>query len=194
MKINEFKSYLRSLIKLIVEDSMRIERKFNADKDNPNIISSNEHLKHLLKGSKMVNNNGDPLIFYHGTKRDFITFSKSFVNTSGTAISTNYLGFFFTTSPNVAEIYISKKFDPKQGRHPHGKILRYCLNIKNPYFITEKTYWKWGRSSIDEIEDMVQHLKSRGYDGIVMTSVWRGKDKNSYDAVVFDSNQIIEIP
>ncbi len=181
---------LRNLIRLIIEDSMQTRRNFTAN--IPNIKSQKTKLPDSFQNSKMVDSNGNPLIFYHGTKHDFTQFSKKFLDSSGTKISTNYLGFYFTTSENIAKIYISKQYDISKGQHPSGTIQSFYLDIKKPYFITEKTYWKWSNSSPKEMESLVDIMKSKNYDGIIMPSVWRGSKQNGYDAVVFDSHQIIK--
>jgi hypothetical protein len=141
----------------------------------------------------MVDDVGQPIVFYHGTRHEFTQFSKSFLNTAGTEIPTNYIGFYFTTAPEVAQVYISRQFDPSKGLKPGGQVGSYVLNIKKPYYITENTYWGWGRGSVKEMEELVEKFQANGYDGIVMPSVWRGKNKGAYDVVVFDSKQIYKI-
>jgi hypothetical protein len=111
----------------------------------------------------MVDNAGEPLLFFHGTTHDFEQFNEKFIDASGTDISTNYLGFYFTTSSETSRIYISKRFDPRYGEKHGGKIRTFILDIKKPYFITEKTYWKWARASSDELIDVVDTLKMKGY-------------------------------
>ena len=141
----------------------------------------------------MVDDEGNPLVFYHGTRHEFSEFKREMLNTSGTSIATNYIGFYFTTSPDVAKVYASKKFDPKSGMAPTGRIGAVALNVKKPYYISEKTYWKWGRGSRGEMQDMVTRLKAQGHDGIVMPAVWRGRGKGAYDIVVFESDQILSL-
>jgi hypothetical protein len=65
----------------------------------------------------------------------------------------------------------------------------FFLNIKKPFFISEKKYWNLSRMTKDEILTYQNQLKSKGFDGIIMPSVWRGHGKG-YDFVVFDNDQI----
>lgn len=183
---------IESFIELLGEStSPGINRAFNDAKSK--MLVSGYPLPESFKDSVLVSADGKPLLFYHGTRRDFESFSKEFIDTSGTNISTNYLGWYFTTSPDVAEIYISRGFDPALGRARGGRINAYILNVKNPYFITPRTYWSWGRGRPKEMEDLVTQFKSRGYDAIVMPSVWRGKGRGAFDIVVFDNHQILSV-
>lgn len=168
--------------------SPRVGREFEDVK--PALQTSEDPAPESFKDSVMVSDEGKPILFYHGTRNDFEIFNKEFTDTSGTNIPTNYLGWYFTTSPDVAEIYVSKGFDPNLGRAKGGRINAYFLNVKNPYFITSKTYWRWGRGTPGEMEDLVMRFKSQGYDAIIMPSVWRGKGRGAFDIVVFGDNQI----
>ena len=188
--LGELRQVKRECIEIIDEDSSKVQRQF--DTALAKATGMNVEVPTSFKGSKMVDASGNPIVFYHGTRRDFSKFSKEFLDTAGTAIPTNYLGFYFTSSPDVAKIYISKHFDPKREQHSSGMIRKFFLDVKKPYYITEKTYWKWGHGSAGEMEDLVTKLRSSGYDGIVMPSVWRGKGKGTHDVVVFSSDQIIE--
>lgn len=180
-------SLISRYVKLFIESSMATKRGFESSLP---LFDVKDDVPHEFFGSKMVDGSGNPIVFYHGTRRDFDQFNKEFTDTSGTSISTNYIGFYFTTSPDVALIYTSKGFDPKKGLAVGARTEKAFLNVKKPYYITEKTYWKWGRGSQGEMEDMVTRLKSQGYDGIVMPAVWRGRGKGAFDVVVFDSSQI----
>ena len=178
---------LRECIRLTIESSVSTRREFQSSVTG---FRAAEDLPHGFEGSRLVNDSGLPIVFYHGTRSEFTGFNRELLNTAGTAIPTNYLGFYFTTAPEVAQVYASKRFDPSQGPAKGGRVESFLLNVKKPYYITEKTYWKWGRGSRAEMTDMVERLKSQGYDGIVMPSVWRGRGRGAYDVVVFDPEQI----
>lgn len=193
MSVEILKRFIRESFLELFEESTSpgINRAFNDAKSKMHV--SEYPPPESFKGSTLISSEGKPLLFYHGTRKDFETFSKEFIDSSGTDISTNYLGWYFTTSPDVAEVYISKGFDTSLGRARGGRINTYILNVKNPYFITPRTYWSWGRSRPKEMEDLVTQFKSRGYDAIVMPSVWRGKDRGAFDIVVFDNHQILRV-
>jgi hypothetical protein len=142
-----------------------------------------------FKGSKVLDNKGYPLLVFHGTTKDFQDFSHAKTNTSGTGISTNWLGFFFTNSADVAAIYPAKQFNPQKGYRPNAHIKMFFLRIKQPFFISERGYWRLSQMSPKEIQNYTTELKTKGFDGLIMPSVWRGKGKG-YDFVVFDNSQI----
>lgn len=67
--------------------------------------------------SKMVDENGEPVVLYHGTKADFDTFRNNA---------------FFTTNHKYAEGYAGNE----------GKILSVYLNIRKPFDIRNKQDYK----------------------------------------------------
>jgi hypothetical protein len=58
--------------------------------------------KKWFAGSKVVDENGDPLVVYHGTTSDIDAFTKK---ASRTGHPSSYLGFFFTESTYVADMF-----------------------------------------------------------------------------------------
>lgn len=142
-----------------------------------------------LGASKVLDCNGDPLPMFHGSVKDFDLFSKAAANSGGTAISTNYLGFYFSTEPETTNVYSSKNFDPKKGTKVGGNTKIVFLRVINPKRITEKEYWRLSQKSADEMADYLAVIKSKGYDGFFMPSVWRGK-KGAIDVVAFEPNQV----
>jgi hypothetical protein len=75
--------------------------------------------------SKVIDDNGEPLVCYHRTDKKFTIFDKEKLGqTSGWA--TAYFGFYFSN---------------KNERGSYGKkIIKCFLSIKNPYFIETETY------------------------------------------------------
>jgi hypothetical protein len=142
-----------------------------------------------FNGSKVVDREGKPMLVFHATSREFTAFASSAANTGGTSINTNFLGFFFTNSADVASTYIAKQFNPDKGFKPNAQVGMFFLKMTKPLFISEKQYWKISRMSQDETMSYVAQLKEKGHDGIIMPSVWRGKGKG-YDFVVFDNQNI----
>ena len=71
--------------------------------------------------SKIVDENGEPMICYHGTKRDFDTFDKDKINERKDGVK----GFYFSTEKRkgmLADSYAGEK----------GNVLSVYLNIRNP--------------------------------------------------------------
>lgn len=179
-------TYVREFL---FEDSQKVKREFLSFLTSAKGLNTNQDLPH----NTLTDTTGRPIPFYHGTKKNFTEFSKEAINTSGTSVSTNYMGFFFTTSSDVAKIYASKKFDPKSGLKRGGRINAVFITSDKPYYITEKKYWTLTKSSSVEIMQFIDQLKIDDYDCIIMPSVWRGRGHGSYDIAVFDASQIISI-
>jgi len=138
--------------------------------------------------SAVKTKNNIPIMVLHATTREFISFDKKHSD-ENTGINTNYLGFYFTTAPKTAEIYVSKQFNASKGIKTNGSFKMFFLKIQKPLFISEDRYWRLSKLSKTEIESYVSHLKSKGHDGIIMPSVWRGASEGT-DFVVFDNSQI----
>lgn len=152
---------------------------------------ANKAFASWFSGSKLVDCNGLPLPMLHGTVKDFEKFSPSKLNTSGTAVSVNYLGVYLTTAPEAADVYVSKHWERSKGYREgaHSKLL--FANCKKMFPITETGYWKLTRLSRVELDDYKAELTRRGYDSILMPSVWRGREAGGWDIVVFDNTKII---
>lgn len=144
------------------------------------------------KSSKVVDFDGYPLVVYHGTTKDFTTFSKK---TIGKANNGRY-GFFFTPDESLATDFTRRRWQntesqPKKNAH---NIAVY-LNLRNPLIVTAYQY----------VMNAVDNMDLSGYDGIIITpfskeekarwdSIWGANsgskefDHNQY--VVFSPNQI----
>jgi GNAT superfamily N-acetyltransferase len=82
--------------------------------------------------SKVIDDNGEPLVVYHGTDKDFNVFDKKYIKKG------NYgFGFYFTPSYKYAEY--------------QGKVLSCFLNIRNPEKkeFSDKEYGKRIKSKYD---------------------------------------------
>ena len=88
-----------------------------------NELINYENFKNWFKNSEMVKPNGTPIIFYHGTNKNFDVFDKSMINSSTDAGWLGY-GFYFYTDINETRQY--------------GKVRSFVLNIENPYFATDE--------------------------------------------------------
>ena len=125
--------------------------------------------------SKMVDNNGKPKVFLHGTpNKEFSSFSYDFI---GSTTDAGWCGkgfYFYGNNEAYAHQYGA-----------NGRVIKAYLNIRNPYFI-----------STEEVEDLIEHndkdyskeftedLISEGYDG-----VYYNGDLNE-EVVAFYPNQI----
>ena len=160
--------------------------------------------KDPANASKVVDENGEPLVCYHGTASDFNIFK---IGITG--------GIFFTNNKNSAERFSSGDLK-RTGSNP--KILNCFLNIKKYYdkntndeilvdnyyqdyfenrpFIKKQSQKnilknKFNKYFMDLVsfgivnEEPLNFLIEKGYDGIIIDA-----DNNSNSYIVFESNQI----
>lgn len=82
--------------------------------------------------SKVVDEQGRPLVVYHGTNGDFSSFS---LDKAGSSIDSGFLGtgFYFTDSASLASTYANV------GRGNAQNVMPVYLSLKNPYMWGTKT-------------------------------------------------------
>jgi hypothetical protein len=81
--------------------------------------------------SKVVDENGEPLVVYHGTNSEFSVFDLEKSSVYGIYGK----GFYFTNNKKIAEEYLGGVLN-KKSQKSHIKIC--FLNIKKPYFIDQE--------------------------------------------------------
>jgi hypothetical protein len=135
-----------------------------------------------FKDSKVVDENGNPLVVYHGTG-DFVgdAFDKKKIGENHKGFS---FGFHFTNSPEEAAIYAG----PSTRANSPSSMPVY-LSIKNPLVFesgkdNSSKYIDLNRAEI--IHEIVRSREgATPYDGVIVTDA---KGKSNY--IVFDSKQI----
>ena len=108
--------------------------------------------------SKVVDENGEPLVVYHGTTQKFSVFDK---NKIGSTFGVDSKGFFFTDELKEAEYVAEYKADTQGGE----RILKCFLNSKNPL-----TFNTNGIASVyfDERNyELMQNAEEKKSDGII---------------------------
>ncbi len=161
-----------------------------------------EAAKLAMPNTKVVDEDGEPKVVYHGTPNNFNAFSKEMFGTStDRGIWGN--GFYFSDSEQYAKTY--EKRGDKQGR-----TLTVFLNIENPLFISLRNGGNEGAMYFHELmekhftddiyedatrtdelmsvaqERLTADIVANGYDGIVVEYT------NHIDTeyVAFEPNQI----
>lgn len=116
--------------------------------------------------SKVVDDNGKPLVVYHGTESSFDIFDKDRIEDTE-----REGGFFFSTKRRDANLY--------------GKtVLPVYLSIQNPYTVTPS---EW----LDRSDPTPGQLKAQGYDGIKILGDPREQGHFKQDIyVAFEPTQI----
>jgi hypothetical protein len=108
--------------------------------------------------SKIIDENGEPLICVHNSPNQFFEFDE---NRVGSTTDAGFYGKGFYFTPNV-------------GQSRYGEFEYNCfLNIKNPYY-KESSYKNYELKSDD--------LKDEGYDGVIVYPNWE-KDFNFENGV-----------
>ena len=128
--------------------------------------------------SKVVDEEGKPLVVYHGSTADFTEFSYKFVNRNGQA---DGRGFYFTDNRSFAEGYQNKD----------GKLFEVYLSIQKPLNPDKLTITKAElRKILDAIDPSGDYMANyaeddRGYPG----AAWRAKALNRTVNAIYDSSE-----
>lgn len=131
--------------------------------------------------SQVVDENGEPLVVYHGTENGgFTVFDKDLIASEG--------GFYFNDRKAVADEYAATpdEYEPLG----ENKVYAVFLNIRNPYikdFKGERYNEFWTEMDV---------VKEEGYDGFIAKNIIDNRFSDSEntipstDYVVLNSNQI----
>ena len=157
--------------------------------------------------SKVVDENGEPMVVWHGRSAEFNTFEKKegvrFI--MGLEDKVKAEGFFFSPDKGLAE-----EFAANSSRHRGGKanVVPCFLNIRRPMDLTGEDYdriyedvtgWEYmvGMDTQDNLwgimdeEGMADKIKDKGYDGaIFVEEVDDSYEPTKISYCALDSNQI----
>src|SRR5690606_16029385 len=132
--------------------------------------------------SKVVDEQGRPLVVYHGTNADFDAFDPEAQGTSGQG--SGEPAFFFEASPENAARYTSSA-------RPGASTIPAFLSLKNP-LVVDRDNDKHGYEGIFNrvaFANFIDDAMVGGYDGVIFLDVLdRGKRSTQY--AVFDPTQI----
>lgn len=157
--------------------------------------------------SKVVDENGEPMVVWHGRSAEFNTFEKKegvrFI--MGLEDKVKAEGFFFSPNKGLAEEFASNSF-----RHRGGKanVIPCFLNIRKPVDLTREDYdriyedvtgWDYivGMDTQDNLwgimdeEGMADKIKGKGYDGVIFVEeVDDSYEPTKISYCALDANQI----
>lgn len=113
--------------------------------------------------SKVVDENGEPLVVYHGTTKNFNKFSMDYA-TKQTKVDWGKLGFFFTSDKSLAEDFTRHKWGlgDKSLLKKNSKVLECFLSIKNPKKVNARQ-WTMTSDNPDKLRDELINEKYNGY-------------------------------
>jgi hypothetical protein len=130
-----------------------------------------EAFKKWFGDSKVVDENGEPLVVYHGTASDFSKFAEEKLGIN-TREEEGELGFFFTAKPFLSDSYAqiaskggwSKKTD---GGQP--VVYPVYLSIKNPKkYETASSFYRDAENFKGRLNEWRKQLEEQGFDGVVV--------------------------
>ncbi|MEE0969940.1 MAG: LPD38 domain-containing protein [Clostridia bacterium] len=171
------------LLDLIKDQAVNVED-FGTTPDTESTILSGYKAKKLVSvlqvnSSKIVDENGEPLVVRHRTPNEFNEFSKEKIG-STTDYGAFGLGFYFSPSDfgawnygyNMIEAFLNLK-------NPLVLNNSNAFDVKEPFYGKD---YKWGKS---ESEKFTEWIKENGYDG-----VHYDYDGKHDEMVAFEPNQI----
>lgn len=132
--------------------------------------------------SKVVDENGEPMVVYHGTTKDFNIFTKKYIGKN----DYGYFGQgFYFGDINSAEAYSQTSLwnQIHNTINPNGKVLKCFLNVRNPLIDSSDNLMQSQETSKDFTKNIIQE-----YDGIIAITYKRFSPNTEY--VVFEPNQI----
>jgi hypothetical protein len=110
--------------------------------------------------SKVVDENGDPLMVYHGTTADFEQFAKDL--TSARSSSGQKGAIFLSSNSEVANGYA---MESKTG----GNVMPVYVALKNPLIVDDPRPWRmYGAASF---EAWIEKARKEGHDGLIFRRV-----------------------
>ncbi len=121
-------------------------------------------LRAWFDSSRVVDDEGNPLVVYHGTQQQFSVFQRG--RWPGTI---NDIGFWLASEQTVAEVFAS----------PRGRVLPVYLKIANPRYIdaSDELVALWcehaggdRRLRAGDTDRFRQWLTSQGHDGIAISA------------------------
>jgi len=143
--------------------------------------TNSKEFKNWFKGSKVIDENRDPLIVYQGRSKKGLTILQ---NPTGDIWATDVK----ESAENFANIqeryYPNRPKDQQVEREMLGEIHELYMNLKNPKTINHKlTLWNPTKEA-----EQINLAKQEGYDGLIIQH-----DNGKKDFVAFDPTQIKSI-
>lgn len=149
-----------------------------------------EAFKRWFGDSKIVDEDGNPLVVYHGTASEFEAFSSE-----ADAKHIKLPGFYFTPDPDVAERF-SASASRREIRDEDGYIAGYegaqivpvYLAVQNPIEINLDDAETGRMTNADEVRSMLERAREEGHDGAIIRGWSDGSGDVQY--VAFEPTQI----
>lgn len=160
---------------------------------SPSAITDTPEFRRWFADSKVVDESGNPLVVYHGTRSRFEAFEVAPTGARRTYDIDADRGFFFSSSRQVAQTYAadtsrSERLASRLGRG--GRVEGVYLQIQNPMEMD----MRHGEYDARVFADTIDAAKEAGHDGVVFRNVWDDGFRDSGEAsdvwVAFRPQQI----
>ena len=186
---------------LLTEDGQKYSRPLASERDQEAVRMWKEmgtespRFKDFYSGNvrELYNSDGSPKVVYHGTGELFNSFSPDRKGSLTRAESAK-LGYFFTSSPLVAQGYAFVASVPQRvkGTQENSGVVMPCyLSMKNPLIVDMREYF------FDDLRehysDIIRMAKQQNRDGVILKYANDGISvytERSDVFVVFDPSQI----
>ena len=123
--------------------------------------------KKWFDGSKVVDENGKPLVVYHGTNADFYSFDTE-------------NGAWFSKSPEYAESMAEERSG--------NRIIQCYLSIKNPMTVKIPPQQFAADTALEK--SLIKEAKEKGHDGLIIENDTENELEKDVFYVVFEPTQI----
>lgn len=128
--------------------------------------TNSEAFKRWFGDSQVVDENGQPLVVYHGTGAEFTEFDPDLTGTA-TDAGTEGKGFYFTSDWDSAKS--NADYVTGFGEREGAKVMAVYLAIENPYKVNRNNAPRGLESSPKEAAKFTKNLIKQGYDGVEYT-------------------------
>jgi hypothetical protein len=162
-----------------------------------------KEFKQWFGDSKVVDEDGNPMVVYHATKNNFFAFDPKKL-TKNTKHPTAKLGFFAAVNPESTDEFITVPYGIGKGTYEAGaNVMPLYASIKNPitipsgkFVLQSMALQNMKKKDADQfISEFIQSLRDEGHDGILITAdktgrgFAGGKEFTSDNWVALDPNQ-----
>jgi len=156
--------------KVVTEEGVKAEEVVSGAREDLKkpAIEVKNNAKDSVKGTKVSDENEEPIVVYHGTQRKFDTFelpsyfgNARYSTQGGAEMGMRGKGIFFSSNKDAAKSY--SVLDKRKKSY----VMEAYLDIKNPYIIDAKGK-AWTGIIADEYKE---GLQNKNYDGVIVKNV-----------------------
>lgn len=186
-KLSDYKKFEELIDELLVtskDHPSSLLRNLVAREPAPLYTYEDNRLLSVLQGfSKVIDENGEPLVMYHGSSEDFDIFETGRSGDNWGGYASHGIGSYFTSDYDDAVRYAKKA----SGSTINSRVYPVFLNIRNPFTGSfSKQGFRLGDKAWENLTSAKESLSDYGYDGYFDDAYKEGRSL----AVITDSNQV----